>query len=282
MKISFQTEVTGENIQNVDGIYLKKKRRVALFPNNLKMCCKIAKQFKYDGIEIAMSNPDHINLSELTKLLELNNLNLSAIATGNAARIDGLSFSSSCEDVRKKAVNRMFKFIDFASHFNAIVLVGALKGKIENDKEFIEAKNRITECLIECDSYAKKRDVYIALEPVNRYEDDFLNTIIECKQYLEEINLKNVMMMIDTYHMNIEDSNMWESIRKSRELIIHVHYSDSNRLAPGMGHFDFNKMTKLLKEIGYSGYLSAEISPIPDDYTAVKLSIKNITNYLSE
>jgi len=66
------------------------------------------------------------------------------------------------------------------------------------------------------------------------------------------------------------------NIRQTKDYIIHVHYSDSNRLVPGMGHFDFFKMTKVLKEIDYEGYLSVEILPISDSYTAARQTIYNI------
>jgi len=75
---------------------------------------------------------------------------------------------------------------------------------------------------------------------------------------------------------------MWENMRQARDYIIHVHYSDSNRLAPGMGHFDFDKMTEVLKEINYSGYISAEILPIPDSYTAAKQTVNNMKSYLNQ
>ena len=88
-------------------------------------------------------------------------------------------------------------------------------------------------------------------------------------------------MMIDSFHMNIEDADMWGNMRQVKDYIIHVHYSDSNRLAPGMGHFDFIRMTQILKEIGYHGYLSAEILPLPDDYTAAKQTITSMKSYLN-
>lgn len=59
--------------------------------------------------------------------------------------------------------------------------------------------------------------------------------------------------MIDSFHMNIEDTDMWENNCQAKNYIIHVHYSENNRLASGMGHFDFMKMTKILKEIEYKG-----------------------------
>ncbi|RLC37581.1 MAG: hypothetical protein DRH33_05670 [Candidatus Nealsonbacteria bacterium] len=123
--------------------------------------------------------------------------------------------------------------------------------------------------------------INLALEPINRFQEDFFNSILDCKEYLDRIKFSNVKMMIDSFHMNIEDVDMWGNIRQAKNYIIHVHYSDSNRLAPGMGHFNFVKMTEVLKEINYSGYISAEILPIPDSYTAAKQTITSMKSYLS-
>jgi len=74
---------------------------------------------------------------------------------------------------------------------------------------------------------------------------------------------------------------MWGNMRQAKDYIIHFHYPDSNRLAPRMVIFYFVKMTEVLEEINYSGYISAEILPIPDSYTAAKQTITSIKSYLA-
>lgn len=85
-------------------------------------------------------------------------------------------------------------------------------------------------------------------------------------------------ILIDTFHMNIEEASIYESIKKSKDYITHVHIADSNRWAPGSGHLDFTRIITTLKEIGYPGYLSAEILPLPDPVSAARLAIE----YLKE
>jgi len=160
------------------------------------------------------------------------------------------------------------------------VVIGLIKGWVIGN--YSQSEDYITECLKECNEYAKEKNIDIALEPINRFQEDFFNSILDCKKYLDKVQLSNVKMMIDSFHMNIEDADMWENMRQAKDYVIHVHYSDSNRLAPGMGHFDFLKMTKVLKEIDYKGYLSAEILPIPDSYTAAQQIINNIKFYLKQ
>ena len=258
---------------------LKVERGLSLFPGDLEKAFSVAQELEFDGIEISVADSKEISVSELRDLVNKYQISISAIATGGAAVRDGLIFSSPEKSIRQAAVQRIKKHIEFASHFNAVVVIGLIKGWVIGN--YSQSEDYITECLKECNEYAKEKSIDIALEPINRFQEDFFHSILDCKKYLDKAQLSNVKMMIDSFHMNIEDADMWESILKAKDYIIHVHYSDSNRLAPGMGHFNFVKMTEVLKEINYSGYISAEILPIPDSYTAAKQTITSIKSYLA-
>lgn len=86
--------------------------------------------------------------------------------------------------------------------------------------------------------------------------------------------------MGDTFHMNIEEQSIYDAIKNARRYLAHFHLADNNRLAPGQGHLDFKKIIKALKEIGYKGFVSAEILPKPDQYTAAKLAIEHIKSLI--
>jgi sugar phosphate isomerase/epimerase len=282
MKTSFITSnLNGTGNANSVSLFgnLKVERSLSLFPGDLEKAFSVAKELRFDGIEISVADPQEISLSKVKDLASKYQVEISAIATGAAAVRDGLIFSSSDKSIRKAAVQRIKNHINFASHFGAVVILGLIKGWVEGD--YYQSEDYVTECLKECNKYAGEKGVDIALEPINRFQEDFFNSILDCKKYLDRIRFSNVKMMIDTFHMNIEDANMWENMRQAKDYIIHVHYSDSNRLAPGMGHFDFIKMTEVLREINYSGYISAEILPIPDSYTAAKQTISNMKSYLN-
>lgn len=281
MKTSFMTSNLKQSQCSVELFgNLKVERGLSLFPGEFKKAFSVAKELKFDGIEISLADPEEISLSELKDLVNKYEINISAIATGGVAVRDGLIFSSPEKSIRKAAVQRIKKHIDFASHFKAVVVIGLIKGWVIGN--YSQSEDYITECLKECNEYAKEKSIDIALEPINRFQEDFFHSTLDCKKYLDKVQLSNVKMMIDTFHMNIEDADMWKNMRQAKDYIIHVHYSDSNRLAPGMGHFDFIKMTKVLKEINYSGYISAEILPIPDSYTAARQTIDNIKFYLNQ
>jgi len=283
IKTSFMTSNL-ELIQGGVGLFgnLKVERGLSLFPGDLERAFSVAKELGFDGIEISVADPEEISLSRLKDLASKYQVGVSAIATGGAAVRDGLIFSSPEKSIRKAAIQRIKNHIDFASHFNAIVVIGLIKGWINSNSTYFQSEGYIIECIKECNEYAIEKGVFLALEPINRFQEDFFHSILDCKKYLDKIQLSNAKMMVDTFHMNIEDADMWENMRQARDYTVHVHYSDSNRLAPGMGHFDFIKMTEVLKEINYSGYISAEILPIPDSYTAAKLTINNLKYYLEE
>ena len=90
---------------------------------------------------------------------------------------------------------------------------------------------------------------------------------------LNGIGADNVKILADLYHMNIEETNIPDAIRNAGSRIGHVHFADSNRRAAGLGHTDFLPIVSALVEIGYSGYLSAEILPLPDSDTAARQTI---------
>jgi sugar phosphate isomerase/epimerase len=80
-------------------------------------------------------------------------------------------------------------------------------------------------------------------------------------------------ILADTFHMNIEEPIIEESLKKYGDLIKHIHFADSNRWPPGYGHTDFKSIVETLKQIGYEGYISFEMLPMPDPDTAARQAI---------
>ncbi len=110
-----------------------------------------------------------------------------------------------------------------------------------------------------CGEYAASSGVNLTLECWNRYGTYLLNRLEQAVRLWRETGLPNGGVMADTYHMNIEERSLPQAIRETRELLNHVHLSDSNRAAPGQGHIDFGSVLQALAEIGYRGYLAFEL-----------------------
>ena len=91
----------------------------------------------------------------------------------------------------------------------------------------------------------------LAVEPLNRYETYFLNTAQDARKQVEEINHPNLNILLDTYHMNIEEENFYYSLKKAGKYLFHLHLCENNRGIPGAGHVNWKEVFKAVKEIGY-------------------------------
>jgi sugar phosphate isomerase/epimerase len=104
--------------------------------------------------------------------------------------------------------------------------------------------------------------VDLTLECWNRYGTYMLNRLEEGARMWHETGLANGGVMADTFHMNIEERSISGAILEHAKLLNHVHLSDSNRLAPGLGHIDFAEVLRALVEVGYEGSLAFELIPV--------------------
>jgi sugar phosphate isomerase/epimerase len=122
----------------------------------------------------------------------------------------------------------------------------------EQDRQvLVDALRRLGE-------HAKSEGVEIWLEPLNRYEDHMVNRLEQAAEICRAVELDSVKVMADTFHMNIEEDDPAESIRKVGPLIGHVQLGDSARFQPGTGHVDFAAEFAALKEIGFDGWAAME------------------------
>ena len=115
------------------------------------------------------------------------------------------------------------------------------------------------------------------MEPINRYEVNIFNCLKDIADFLlkyeSRIDPKRIGILADTFHMNIEEPVIEDSLKRYSRLIRHIHFADSNRWPPGYGHIDFKSIMKTLKSTGYNGYISFEMLPMPDPETAAREGI---------
>lgn len=246
------------------------------FKEDLEKNIKKVSSLGFDGVELAVRDPNYLDTEKVLHLVKESNLEVPAIGTGQAWGEEGLSFSDPNEKVRKMAVERIIEQINFAAHFGAQVIIGLIRGIIKEGVFREEAEEWSMTCLRECAEFAWKKNIKLTLEPVNRYESNFINTLQEGIELIKRVDRFNIGLLADTFHMNIEEVSIYESIIKAKDYITHVHFADSNRWAPGCGHLDFQKVVETLKKIHYQGYISAEILPMPDQDTAAEMTIKTL------
>ena len=106
--------------------------------------------------------------------------------------------------------------------------------------------------------YASDKKIKIAIEPLNRYESNFLNTAEEGIDLVSSINLKNIGLNLDTYHMNIEEKNPSEAILNAGKFLMHLHAPENDRGTPGTGNINWSEISDSLKKINFNGFVVME------------------------
>jgi sugar phosphate isomerase/epimerase len=121
-----------------------------------------------------------------------------------------------------------------------------------------EDRRVLLEGLEELGEHAGNVGTLVLLEPLNRYEDHMLNRLDQGVELAAVSGSTSVRVMGDLFHMNIEEDDLGESIRRASDYLAHVHLADSNRAHPGAGHTDFAPAFGALREIGFDGYMAME------------------------
>ncbi len=253
-----------------------------IYKGDIKENIEKLSKLGYEGVEISLNDPKIIKIKELKEVLKRNNLHLTALGTGQAAASEGITFTDPDKKIRQTAIKRIKEHIELASEFNSSVILGLIKGNLPENSQKYQAMKWAIEACRECADFAQNYGVIILMEAINRYEVNWLNSVSDGITVLKEINKNNVLLHIDTFHMNIEDPSFRDSILKAKNLVGYVHFADSNRWAPGYGHINFHEIISALEEINYQGFLSLEAFPLPDPDTAAKKGIENIRKLLSK
>lgn len=239
--------------------------------------------YGYDGVELAIRDPKLVSSDELEGVVSKHNLAVPAIGTGQAWGEEGLSFTSDDPYVRRAAIDRVKSHIPLAARFNAAIILGLLRGITPIGQTHEQSMTYLVDALQECSAAATPHGVRYALEPLNRYETDLIHTVAAGLDLIERVGAENFGLLLDTFHMNIEEPSIEESIRICGDRIFHFHVADSNRWHPGAGHLDFNRILDSLFETGYDGFVSGEFMPVPDADTGAQRTIEYLRGlrYLS-
>jgi sugar phosphate isomerase/epimerase len=225
------------------------------------------KKHGFTGVELNLASDEQRVLSRIRESINEQELRLAAVGTGSIYVKNKLSFTELNSAKREKALRVVKGLLRFASSEHAVLVIGMVRGAPSGE---IEAASRLLrEVLVECDRAATESGGRIALEAINRYETPLLNTARDVAALIEEERLNATGLLLDTFHMNIEEASIEETIRKHMSRIAHFHIADSNRWPPGHGHLRIEQLLGLLEELGYDGWISTETLPKPNNTTAV-------------
>ena len=235
----------------------------------------------YDGVELAVRDPAALDLAALARAVAASGLRVPAIGTGQAWGEERLSFTAVEAAVRAQAVARLRSHIALAARFGAVVIIGLIRGVVPPGVRRDAAWAWLVEALQRSAEAAAEAGVSLVVEPINRYETDLVNTVDEGLDLLKQVGADNVGLLPDTFHMNIEEPVIADSLRRAAPRLRHFHVADSNRWYPGAGHIDFPALLATLRgELGYDGWVSAEILPKPDALTAAERALVNLRGWL--
>ena len=162
-------------------------------------------------------------------------------------------------EVRATAVDYYLRLLDFAAAVGAPMVgchgaVGRIRPVATYEQEYVNYVVGVQRIAAQ----AQELGLELAIEVLNRYESHLLNTAEEAVRFVEEVGAPNVGLLLDAYHMNIEETDLGGAIRAAGEHLFFFHAADSNRQAVGRGHTDFAGVMRALKGIGYDGSIIVE------------------------
>jgi sugar phosphate isomerase/epimerase len=166
--------------------------------------------------------------------------------------------------------------IDLATDFGRMINVGRTRGFIGEGESRSDAEARFLATAGRICEMAARKGVTIIIEPVNRYEINFINSVDEGAALLKRMPQTNIGLMPDVFHMNIEDDHIGDTLARHGSLVKYIHFADSNRHAPGWGHLDFDDVFAGLRRGGFDGWASIEILPVPDPDAAARQAARYI------
>ena len=244
-----------------------------VFWGDLAGSCARASELGYAAVELFLPGAEAIDSAELRQLLERHRLRLAAVGTGAGWVLHRWTLTHPDNAIREQAKDFIRRMIDFAAAFGAPAIVGSMQGRFENAVTREQAFAWLGEALEALGAHAQDCGVPLLFEPINRYETNLCNRLADTAELLSSLRTRNVKLLADLFHMNIEEVSVAASLRAAGTLLGHIHFVDSNRRPAGCGHIDYAPLIQALREIGYTGFLSAESLPWPESEKAAQQTI---------
>ncbi len=238
--------------------------------------CHRAAAFGFDAVEVFPTGAEQLSDCGLAGRLATHGLALAAVGSGAGWVRHKLSLTHHDPSIRAEARDFIELLVNAAADHGAPVIIGSMQGRHEGDVSRADALDFLAEALHHLGHHASSRGQMLLYEPLNRYETNLFTSAGEAAAFLAGRGIHGVKLLCDLFHMNIEEADLPAALHSCGALVGHVHWADSNRRAMGSGHTDPAAIGAALRRIGFSGYLSAEVFPLPDADTAARMTIKSI------
>jgi D-psicose/D-tagatose/L-ribulose 3-epimerase len=229
------------------------------FTNRSTRLFKQFKQWGFDGVEIAIEDPAHIDPAYVKGRLDQHGLACTSLCGCFPPSRDlrGTRAQQRASLVYTK------QLIDMADVLGAGIIMGPLYSAVGRADsvpapEYRRQWRTVTGHLKMICDYAEQRGKLICLEPLNRFETDFINTVDQGLKMIDDVNRPALKLALDTFHMNIEEKDPAAAIRWAGKHVGHIHAGGSDRGTPGNDHVDWSGVAKALKDIRYKGAVVIE------------------------
>jgi sugar phosphate isomerase/epimerase len=242
----------------------------------LAAACRTAAELGFDAVEIFPESAEAFPAATLRGLLAEYGLSVAAVGTGAGWVKQKLHLCHADAAVRAQAREFIVGIIDVAGRFGAPAIIGSMQGRWEGDVSRETAFEHLAAALGDLGARAAVYGQVLLYEPLNRYETNLFNRQGDAAAWLESRGLLHVQLLCDLFHMNIEEVDVAAALAAAGRRVGHVHWADSNRQAMGLGHSDARPVVAALRGMGYEGFLSAEVFPLPSALDAARQTILSL------
>jgi sugar phosphate isomerase/epimerase len=218
----------------------------------------------YKGIELTACWPPPFSPQDLADLARSEEMPVVSFLTGWSYGNEKLCLCSPTADVRRRAVERLKTYIDYAAPLGALVVVGLMQGLRSDEPDEKAARERIIDCLMQAAEQARAQNVDLVLEPVNHLQVGFHHTAAAAADLVARVGSPAMGYMLDTIHMHIEERSMIATIQEHGRAIRHFHLCESNGARFGSGSINIPDALTALRSAGYERSVSVKVYREPD------------------
>ena len=218
---------------------------------------KLFPQFKrwgFDTVEIPIEDPSHIDPAHVKRELDRHGL-----ACGSVCACVGPDRDlRGTPEQQQNSLQYQMKVLDQMADLDCPTMMGPIYSSVGRADavpadEYQRQWDTVVGHLKTLCQYAAERGRRIAMEPLNRFETDFINTCDQGLKMIRAVGSPALKLHLDTFHMNIEEKNQGDAIRKAGRFLDHFHACGCDRGTPGNDHIDWKSIAKALKDVRYDG-----------------------------
>jgi D-psicose/D-tagatose/L-ribulose 3-epimerase len=225
-----------------------------LTTDELKTLAPKVKKMGFDWIELPLESLDDFDHKTAAQIVKDNGLGVSACAAMGPDR----DLIHEDKSIRDNGMAYICAAVDALNTIGGKNLVGPIYSAVgrvwqQTADERAKDVDLLVKQLTELSEYAADKGVVLCIEPLNRFETSFINLASQAIKVVEQVNSLSCQIMLDSFHMNIEEKSLGDAIRATGKRLAHFHACENDRGAPGSGNVTWNEVAKALKDINYDG-----------------------------